>query len=71
MGTPPQVFTTSEVMQLPIQANLPHPTNSPIGIVPEAAKKNPSTIECFFNIIPLLRGRNFRLLGWALFSETV
>ena len=47
MGTPPQVFTTSEVMQLPIQANLPHPTNSPIGIVPEAAKKNPSKIECF------------------------
>ena len=40
MGTPPQVFTTSEVMQLPIQANLPHATNSPIR--PEAAKKNPS-----------------------------
>ena len=41
MGTPPQVFTTSEVMQLPIQANLPHATNSPIGHS-EAAKKNPS-----------------------------
>lgn len=46
MGTPPQVFTTSEVMQLPIQANLPHPTNSPIGIVPEAAKKNPNKNGC-------------------------
>ena len=67
MGTPPQVFTTSEVMQLPIQANLPHPTNSPIGIVPEAAKKNPSKNECFYSTF--YEEGTFVVLGCALFSN--